>query len=311
MHTASSMVVPRGAVPPGRSRARPAGNGRISPGTVGLASRAQLLGRGFSSEQLRSALVTGTLRRIAHGWYAQPDHHRAASAALASGFRLTCLDALRMHGIWVPHRAPGSPLHVYRPRNRRPCPPHMCTHGAGLRAWPEDDPVASVPLALQHAIGCLDGESAAIVLESSIASGLMRPADVESLLSSASSRVRSRIGTLSAASESGSETRVVRALRRRGFPVEQQIYVDGAGYIDACAGGLLLEIDGRAHHSSPTAFEVDRARDLVVRGMGLQILRLSYNQVWHSWGRTEQTILDTISHLGRQGRRRLRELTSP
>lgn len=301
------MVVPGGAVPPLRRRPR-LGNGRLTIDQHGVASRHSLLNTGTTPDQLRGHVAAGTLNRITHGWYARPEHDASVASAIVAGFRITCLDALAMHGIWVPYRGSRPPLHVYRPRCRRPCPEDMTAHGTGLRGWPEGDAVASVPLALEHALHCQDAETAAVVLESSIAKGLVTPAQVQDLLDHAPSRIRSRIGTVSAASESGSETRVVRALRRRGFRVHQQVYVEGAGFIDAYAGGLFLEIDSRAHHTSASAFETDRHRDLILRGMGLQVLRLSYNQVWHTWPRTEKSMLHTIGHVGKQGKRRLRAL---
>lgn len=301
------MVVPRGAVPPLRPRPR-LGDGRLTIDQHGVASRNSLLSTGTTPDQLRSHVAAGALNRITHGWYARPDHHVSVAAAIVAGFRITCLDALVMHGVWVPYRESRSPLHVYRPRCRRPCPEGMTAHRTGLRGWPEADAVASVPLALEHALRCQDAETAAVVLESSIAKGMVTPAQAQDLLDRIPRGIRSQIGPVSAASESGSETRVVRALRRRGFHVHQQVYVDGAGFIDAYAGGLFLEIDSRSHHTSSSAFETDRHRDLILRGMGLQVLRLSYNQVWRTWPRTEKALLHTIGHVGRQGKRRLREL---
>ncbi len=130
----------------------------------------------------------------------------------------------------------------------------------------------------------------------------MTPLEVEQLLEEAPLRLSRRIGMLSTASESGSETRVVRWLRHAGFAVEQQVYVEGIGYIDAYAGGVFIEVDGRGHHSSPSAFEVDRQRDLAMRRLGLQLVRVSYPQVWYSWETTRAALREVIRNVGRQGR---------
>lgn len=45
-----------------------------------------------------------------------------------------------------------------------------------------------------------------------------------------------------------------------------------------------------------------------MRRHGLQILRLSYSQVWHSWRSTEEALLETVAQVGRQGRRRVAQL---
>jgi len=181
-------------------------------------------------------------------------------------------------------------------------------HAPWLGNWPEPDPVASLPLGLAHAIRCQDPETAAILLESAMHERCLSPFDVEVLLDEAPVRVRERIGRLSTASESGSETRVVRWLRHAGFTVEQQVYVEGVGYIDAYAGGVFIEIDGRRHHSSPAAFEADRQRDLAMRRLGLQLVRVSYPQVWHSWDTTRRAVREMIRSVGKQGRRAVERL---
>lgn len=279
---------------------------------LGVFSRPELLERGYSDAQLRTAVAQARLRRVADGWYAVADAPRTMVRALAAGHRLTCIDAAALHGLWTPYRTgpAASLVHMYRPRGDRPCPTWARRHLLHSGSWTETDAVASLPLALQHAMRCLDGESAAILLESSIERGLLDRCQVEQLQDGAPGRVRSRIGILSAASDSGSETRVVRALRRRGYTVEQQVYVEGAGFIDAYAGGVFIEIDGREHHSSPAAFDEDRRRDLAVRRQGLQLVRLSYHQTWRTWDATLRAVLETIEQVGAQGKRRVEQLAA-
>ena len=141
-----------------------------------------------------------------------------------------------------------------------------------------------------------------------MAQGLLGPVEVTALLTAAPAAVRSRIGRLSTASDSGSETRVVRWLRRRGFTVEQQVYLDGVGYLDAYVGGIFLEIDGRGPHTAQEVFEADRARDLTATSLGLQVLRISYQQVWLDWPRTQRKILAAIREVGPFGRAKVRAL---
>lgn len=42
---------------------------------------------------------------------------------------------------------------------------------------------------------------------------------------------------------------------------------------------LIVETDGYASHRGRAAFEDDRARDLMLRGLGYEVVRLSYRQV--------------------------------
>lgn len=318
MHLASTLSLPQGSVPLQRPERERRGTRRLLPSAVKVGSRAQLLQLGLTETMIRRELEAGTLLRIASGWYARPGADPRIILAIASGNRITCIDAAELHGLWIPRPAAlrtgpaDDRLHVYgrgRPSDRRAGTPpgaqeEMLLHGARRHAWPESDPVASLPLALRHAIDCLDGEGAAILLESALDRRLLSVVEVEELLAQSSVAARSRIGPLSAASESGSETRVVRWLRRRGFEVEQQVHLAGVGYLDVYVAGLFLEIDGKQHHSTDEAFRRDRRRDLRTVSHGLQILRLSYEQVWHQWESTKKAVLESIDEVGGFGRRK-------
>lgn len=307
MHEPGGLILPPGARPPYRPsppRATPAGTAQL-----GVAARSTLIARGHTDAELRAAVHHGRLLRVAPGWYARPDADPRLLRSLRHGFRLTCLDALEHHGVWIPPRpADDRRTHAFRPRPNGISARDLLPHTGGPRTWTSMHVLAPPLLALEHATRCLDGESAAIVLESALHLGLCEQAEVEELLARASARTRARIGIISTGSESGSETRTVRSLRRRGYHVEQQVYVAGVGFIDAYVGGVFLEIDGRAHHSDPGAFDRDRARDLAMRERGLEVLRLSYGQVWHRWPETRASVLATIAAVGPVGRRRVEQL---
>src|SRR5699024_2619941 len=128
------------------------------------------------------------------------------------------------------------------------------------------------------------------------------------LLERAPIATRSRIGALSTASDSGSETRVVRWLRRRGFHVEQQVHLAGGGFIDVYVGGLFLEIDGRAHHEQEDAVLRDRRRGLRTVRYGLQILRPSRAQVGMRWEDSLRAIQEAIDGVGAFVRRKVDRL---
>jgi len=315
MHHASTLALPAGTRPLHRPQRPRRGTRRLSVSDLGVGSRAQLLQLGLTDATLRRRVREGTLQRVAPGWYARPDAAPQLTRAISSGFRPTCIDAAEQHGLWIPPRPKGEQaarsLHVYRFNGSAEAPPGMRAHASRKRSWPDADAVASLPLALEHAMQCLDGESAAILLESALERRLLSPQGVEVLWARAPVAARSRIGALSTASDSGSETRVVRWLRRRGYRVEQQVHLDGVGYIDAYVSGLFLEIDGRAHHALEDAFVRDRRRDLHTVRYGLQILRLSYDQVWRHWEDTQRAILETLDEVGAFGRRKVERLLQP
>lgn len=310
MHHASDLVLPASAWPWPRPVGPPQGTRHLTQEELGLASRRELLAMGYTDSRLIRSVRSGRLRRVARGWYGNAVAVPRARRALRHGYRLTCIDAAELHGVWTPYRdgEERRTLHVYRPNGSAGVPEDMLAHPSGCRSWPEPDAVASLPLALEHAMRCQSGERAAILLESAMNRRLMAPAEVQRLLDVAPASVRSRIGALSTASDSGSETRVVRWLRRRGFRVEQQVFVDGAGYVDLYVGGILMEIDGRDGHSGPDAFALDRRRDLRTGRHGLQTLRLSYEQVWRNWADTQDAVLETIAEVGAFGRRKVEQL---
>lgn len=316
MHHASGLVLPASAVPWPRPDSPPRGTLHLTPDDVGVASRAAHLAAGGTDSELRAAVRQGALRRIAPGWYAEESAQPKVSRPIREGYRLTCISATRMHGVWTPY-GDSSPdhdeddphrLHVYCDRSAKAAPRGMSARHARTGRWQEPDPIASLPLALHHAMRCQSGETAAILLESAIQRRLLTPNEVQLMMDDASAAVSSRIGSLSTASDSGSETRVVRWLRRRGFHVDQQPFVDGVGYLDVYAGGLFLEIDGRAPHDTPDAFNRDRRRDLMTSSQGLHVLRVSYDQVWSSWEDTQKMILSAITAVGPFGRKKVAEL---
>lgn len=308
MHAPSRLCLPKTSPPPYRPWTPRVPDPRLGPERHGVYSRVQLLALGMSDGALRSAVTSGRLISVARGWYATPSATPRAVRALRLGMRLTCTDALALHGLWIPV-SDSRRLHVYGRRTGRSAallPQGVQAHRPFASVWPERDPVASIPLAAEHMLRCQDPESAAVLLESAVTTGALAPQEVDRLLEGAGYRRRRMIGELSAASESGTETKVARWLRRRGHTVEQQVWVEGAGFIDAYVAGVFLEIDGEEHHAGSEAFARDRQRDLALCRLGLQVVRLSYGQVWRSWDDTSSALLQMIAQVGPLGARRAR-----
>lgn len=310
MHLPSSLCLPASARPWYRPERPVRGTRHLTSKELGVARRSELLDMGYTDTRLRRAVRERKLGRVAPGWYRNAVAASEVLHALASGCRITCVDACEMHGLWVPYRTQEEreTSYVYRPTGSSAEPDGLLLHPSRSRSWPEPDAVASLPFALEHAMRCQDGETAAVLLESAMNRRLMTPLEIQQLLDRAPGAVRSRIGTVSVASDSGSETRVARWLRRRGFDVEQQVFIGGVGYADIYAAGLFLEIDGKEGHSGVEAFTSDRRRGLRSGRHGLQFLRLSYEQVWLSWEVTTQAVLDSIAEVGPFGRRKVERL---
>lgn len=226
MHLPSSFRLPADTEPVHRPRPGLPGPHHLGLQHHGIVSRAVLRERGYDARGLRRLLMEHRLRPVARGWYATPDADSRAVRALALGGRTTCTDALILYGIWLPESSRSRRLHAYAPRGdseRAPFPTWVIPHAPWISRWPERDPVASLPLALTHLVRCAPSETAAVALESALRRGLLLPEQAEAILLAAPDRFRRPIGDLSLASDSGSETRVVRWLRRRRFTVEQQV----------------------------------------------------------------------------------------
>ena len=309
MHDASTLRIPADAIPTPRPRRAP-GSPHLPPEVSGIWDRRSLLRSGFTDAEIRLQLRLGRLVPAGRGRYASGSADPRTLRALRAGYRPTCVDAAFAHKLWIPDGARDQRAHVYRKRDAEPAPRWADTHRPWLTSWPEADPIASVPVLLAHALRCQEPETTAILMESALHQGLILPDDLMSLIHEAPVAARRTFHSLSTASESGSETRVVRWLRHRGFQVEQQVFIEEVGYVDAYAGGVVLEMDGRTYHSSPEAFAEDRRRDLVMRRLGLQPIRLSYGQIWHDWRRTRVALLDAITEAGATGRRAFERATT-
>lgn len=250
---------------------------------AGLFSVRELGARGIDRRERQRLIRHGRLIPVAPGWLASPDANRSAAGAIRAGVRLTCVSAARLHGLWTPV-VPGT--HVY---GRRGAAPHgFVRHRPYLDAWPEAEPVASLPLCLEHAARCLSKEHAAVLFESALTKRLLSPTEVEGITRNLPVRIRARLEPLTGLSESGSETRVARWLRARCVPFAQQVQIDGVGRVDFLVGqSWIIEADSRAHHTAVLDYERDRRRDLAARIRGYTVTRLSFTQIWHSWPSTQ------------------------
>lgn len=78
------------------------------------------------------------------------------------------------------------------------------------------------------------------------------------------------------------ERRFLWLCRRHRLPMPQVNVPIGAMTVDFCwlEQRLVVETDGYRHHGGREAFESDRARDLRLRTLGYQVLRLSHRQVF-------------------------------
>ncbi|MFC7376656.1 endonuclease domain-containing protein [Brachybacterium sp. GCM10030268] len=141
---------------------------------------------------------------------------------------------------------------------------------------------------------CLDTEGVAITLESGLNRGLIDETDVEDALAGISERKRRAILPLRRGAQSGTETRVYRALSRRASAfVRKPTCRPWVEWISS-SEMLIIECDSTAFHSSPKQVEEDCRRDLAARALGMTVIRLSYHQIMDDWEATLDLVLEAV-----------------
>lgn len=207
-----------------------------------VARAAYLRSRGVELAEIRACLRSGSLRPLRRGWYAAETADPKVVKAVRSGGVLGCVSALHHHDVWVPR---SKDLHV-RGRSH-PCRQYGRPERE-LRAI--DDP----PIALRHAVRCLDEESIVVVCDSLLYKRKMSRAEITRELRNAPTRIR-RLPDRCDAAESGTESIVRLRLRARNIRVRTQVAILGIGRVDLLVGRLIIEVDGAGYHTSPRSFE--------------------------------------------------------
>ncbi|CAG7844571.1 hypothetical protein USB125703_00807 [Pseudoclavibacter triregionum] len=262
---------------------------------AGIVSLRALVAGGLPREEAKAAVRRRGLTRLRPGWFAAAGADPEACRAVAAGGALTCVDALKRLGCWVPPSASG--LHV-RFADRAPTAAHpsLATHvmprSTGVkpvlaaidpadlaaiclvRCIPRDDAVAVFDSALR--LGAIDAGSLDRVLRASQAGGLIAEA-------------------LDPSAESGIESYLRLLLRRLRLDFAVQVRIVGVGRVDFLVGDrLVIEADGRAWHSQPAAIQLDADRANALRRLGFDILRFTYADIIHEPDKVAQTIMTAV-----------------
>ena len=275
-----------------------------------VATRAELRSLGVTPHELTAATRSGELVRVRRGWYAHPWADDAVIRAVRVGGRLACVSALRAHGVWA---VDDERLHVHVPES-----------ASRLRSQHDKSVALADRLAdgvvlhrshYPHAAGgtrlrCSVVEALAQYLRehcdawgvAALDSALHKRAISEQQLSELHRvlprRCRRLMAQADARSESGTESIVRVGLVRAGIRPRLQVWVLKDVRVDLLIGDrLIIEVDSREFHDDPEAFERDRRRDLLLKALGFEVLRLSYAQVMGDW----PTILTAIQTLMQRG----------
>ncbi|WP_281882120.1 type IV toxin-antitoxin system AbiEi family antitoxin domain-containing protein [Agromyces rhizosphaerae] len=277
-------------------------------GLGGIATRRQLLDAGHSPGLLTMAVRAGVLRRVRRGHYASTSAERAAVVAVRVGGRLGCVSAAASLGMWAGSDAAvhiALPANAARLRTRHPltdrsdaplrlagedgihsdrheellvlhwCEGPVAERGEDASSWRTD-----IRSALDQVATCQPRADVLATFESAVAERLVGLDDARGLLAGHGGWHRELSELLTDAAGSGAESHFGLMLRDVGLEYRQQVRIDGVGRVDFLVARLLVvEVDGRAFHSSLVAFEEDRRRDGELLARGYPTLRVPAREV--------------------------------
>lgn len=267
----------------------------------GVVRRQELLAAGMTRTSIQSEVATGTLIVVSRGLYRTADCPDDVRTAVAAGATLTCMSALKLHGITP--MCDDKPLHIRRPRHRRragevegtrECP------GRGIETWP---PADSIERALAVASAHHDVEEVVAAFDAVLNAKLRTRAELEAAFAEGPAHARYLLEISTGLAESALESVARLRLRALGIKVKAQHHVPGAGHFDLLVGRrLLVELDGFEYHRDRKQFREDRRRDRRAAELGYTVLRFTWEDIMHDWRRVEATIL---GHVQKDAHRRL------
>jgi very-short-patch-repair endonuclease len=273
----------------------------------GVARTAELVAYGVSRRALCAAVASGSLLRLHRGLYGHPATDAPLLHAAQHGGRLACRSALRWHGLWT---LPDARLHIAVPPDGHPTP-HRCDASVVHHwdAYASGEWVVGIPAALEQLGRCGSDEDFLASLESALSGRRPRltAGELHWLRSQVSRRLQPVLDFAGPAAESGLESLTRWRLHRLGIECRSQVQLPTVGRVDLVVGDrLILELDGREHHSTEVAFAFDRRRDAAAAAQGFRTLRFTYGQVVHEWESVEAAVLAVVEaglHETQAGRR--------
>ncbi len=266
----------------------------------GAARWKTLVGLGISPSCLHRAVACGAVSRPARGVLALHGTPHDAVVIAALGGWMTCVSQL--HHLGVPLREEPTGIHVCLNRNQ-----HRVATSDALRlavvhrsrSVPEGTARPQIPgptatavaTALEIASDCLSPLDHLIAADGALRLGLVAPRDLHFARGTARERGRWLARNADARADSLLETVARWALTDAGFRVESQVTFPGVGRVDLMVeGAVVVELDGRQHHSDRAAFDADRRRDRSLLAWGLRVLRFTYSDVMPTGGRVVEDV---------------------
>lgn len=222
--------------------------------------------------QVHRALADGLLVAPRRGIVALPDLAPAAQEALALGGVLSCGAAAASHGLTL---LDTPDLHVTVPRNL-PVPRRrgVVVHRRDVHAV---DGVTVLARTAADCARCLRTLEAIVVLDQVLARRVDRREILAELRGAGAGGARALVRRASPKAGSSGETSARVALEDAGLAVEEQVLIEGVGWVDLLVEGrVVVEIDGLAYHSDGYQFRLDRHRDARLTALGYRVVRFTW-----------------------------------
>lgn len=260
-----------------------------------VATRRQLLARGYTPRSLAAAVHSGRLIRVRRGHYAVPETDESTQRAVRVGGLLTCISAARLCGIWV---AEESAPHIYLPHgasrlrsprnrfarltedNREGCVLHWIPLVSDTEVTM--DSVGPVN-ALAHLIRCQPRHLAIAALDSAVYQGVVRESQLDAVFAAVPLRFHFYRAQVDQRAMSGLETLVRLLVRDAGLTCTPQFHFPGIGTVDLLVEEcIVIETDGRRGHADPVGTARDYDRDVALAALSYVVLRFNFSQVMRS-----------------------------
>jgi hypothetical protein len=273
--------------------------------------RRQLLALGLGRGAIEARVSRGWLRPVGRGVYAVGHRRRTRAAVWMAAVLAAGEGAVLSHrsaaALWRLRPAPAALVAVTVPADRRPragIELHRSRLPADKVTVRDGIPVTTVPRTLFDLAAQAEPRELERPLNKADVLGLRDRLSLDDLLTRypgrpGSATARAALAARRAgasATRSELEERFLKLIDEGGLPrpeTNAPLSVGGQTFEVDClwrAQRLVVELDGRAAHATPLAFERDRARDRSLQAAGWRPVRITWRQL-HDHGRTLESDL--------------------
>jgi very-short-patch-repair endonuclease len=268
----------------------------------GIAPARDLLTRGITEQQLRTAAMRADVLRFRKGWYALRGTSEDVIRASRVGGTLCCASAAAFHRLWVPDvtqlhvsvHATSSRLRDPDERRKRLdlADTAVVIHWTGSPRVPylQAQPLATTLIEIVECQGLAAGF---VVFESALRKGRFDRIAEEQFRSSLPAGMRSFFASADRLSDSGTESLLKLALLKAGISFQQQVMVPAVGPVDFLVGdALVVEIDSKEFHADALR---DRRKDAALSIRGFRTHHYLYSQLMYELGEVMDSLLAAIA----------------